>query len=159
MLQVHQAAPERAGGGQWVLCRYKELVGRGGKEMSCEADSDGKCQVAASWLLTQKEKGASWSLLLSALSRSRGRGNAAKRRRHGCATVLHPRSLAMEGTGRMERVTFLLNYYREPTQGTFMSTGTNELHAEQQKVHFQGKLGRKNQTLCGQLNIFSNFIL
>lgn len=49
----------------------------------------------------------------------------------------------MEGTGLTERVTSLLNYYREPTQGTFMSTGTNELHAEQQKVHFQGEAGQE----------------
>lgn len=33
VLQVQQAAPEKAGGGQWVLCRYKDLVGREGKEM------------------------------------------------------------------------------------------------------------------------------
>lgn len=30
--------PERAGGGQWVLCGYKDLVGREGKEVMDEAD-------------------------------------------------------------------------------------------------------------------------
>lgn len=58
MLQVQQAAPERAGGGQWVLCRYKDLVAEKERRwLVCEADRDGKGQVAASWLLTQKEKG------------------------------------------------------------------------------------------------------
>lgn len=38
--------------------------------------------------------------------------------------------------------------------------GTNKLHVKQQKVHFPGgSWAGKNQTLCVQLNIFSNFIL
>lgn len=57
-------------------------------------------------------------------------GNAAERRRHCCAKVLYPRSLATEGSGLMEWVTFFLNYYKEQTQGTLMSTGTNKLHME-----------------------------
>lgn len=103
--------------------------------MVYEADRDGKDQVAASWLLTQREKGERMEPAARTLEPTqRERGNAAKRR-NWWARVLYPHPLAMEGSGLMERVTFLLNYYKEQTQGTFMSMGTNELHMEQQKVH------------------------
>lgn len=65
-----------------------------------------------------------------------------------CAKVLYPLSLAMEGSGLMERVTFLLNDYKEQTQGTFMSMGTNELHMEQQKIHFPGGSWAGKTRLC-----------
>lgn len=90
-----------------------------------------------------------WSLLLGTLEPiQRESGNAAKRRRHWCAKVLYPHSLAMEGSGLMERVTFLLNDYEEQTQGTFMSMGTNKLHIEQQKVHFPGGSWAGKTRLC-----------
>lgn len=112
--------------------------------MIYETDRDGKGQVAASWLLTQKEKGEWSGAYCSALEPiQRDRGNAAKRRRHWCARVLYPHSLAMEGGGLVERVTFLLNNCKEQTQGTFMSMGTNELHMEQQKYTFQGEAGQE----------------
>lgn len=114
----------------------------------CEADRDGKGQVAASWLLTQKEKGERMEPAARALEPTqRERGNAAKRR-NWWARVLYPHPLAMEGSGLVERVTFLLNYYKEQTQGTFMSMGTNELHMEQQKVHFPGGSWAGKTRLC-----------
>lgn len=39
-----------------------------------------------------------------------------------------------------------------------MSTGHKQ-HIEQREVHLQGEVGRKNQTLRVQLNIFFTFIL
>lgn len=53
-------------------------------------------------------------------------------------------------------VTFLLHYRKEQTQGTFMSTSYTW---NNKKYTFQGEAGQENQTLCGQLSIFSNFIL
>lgn len=61
----------------------------------------------------------------------------------------------MGGSGLTERVTFVLNDHKEQTRGTFMSTGTNELHMEQQKSTLSRGSWAGETRLCGQLNILS----
>lgn len=71
--------PERARGGQWALCRNKDLVGREeGKEMIYEADSDGNCQVANLMAAnSERERRGKRSTLLGTLEPiQRERGSA-----------------------------------------------------------------------------------
>lgn len=114
-------------------------MGREGKEVTDEADVMANVKLQLLGCQLGKRKGSETEPAASHSGADpEGGGNAAKRRRHWCAKVLYPQSLALEGCGLTEWVTFFFSYYKEQTQGTFMLTGTNELHMEQQKVHFPG---------------------
>lgn len=87
--------PKRARGGQWVLCKNKDLAGRQErKEMIYEADSDGKGQAANLLAAnSERERCGKWNARLGPLELiQRERGSA------GETAVPLGVSLATEGS-------------------------------------------------------------